>query len=626
MLRRAPALRHAGVVFIRKTATRARARGGSYTSFRLVESVRSGSQVSQRTLLNLGSGFAVPPERWPELVLLVESLRSGQAYLLEPDPALLGEAERIAEALRLRGLDAPAEQAVAVHLDSLEHSRVRSVGCERLALHALDQLGLQAALRAQGVSARDATVAAALVVARMVHPSSEHAAHAWLAGSSATLELLGLERAKPLSLSKLYRTSDLLWKHREALETAFAQRERSLFDTPAAIVFYDLTNVHYHGRPGGDMQFGRSKQKRSDCPLATLALALDGAGFPRCSEVLKGNVSEPGTLQAAIERLEAQRGAGPLPTVVMDAGLSTEANLAWLRARGYPWITVQRGRAPRPDSAPDAAFATRAGHPVQAWRVDSEGDETHLRVWSQQRQQKDEAIVVRRRERFEAEVRALHAGLARKGCTKRYDKVLERLGRLKERYRQVAGQYDIAVERGSGQGRAAQLATAIRIEPNGKHPARDAQAGMYVLRTSHTQWGPERVVQTYWQLAEIEAAFRSLKGEAGLRPIFHVKPSRIRAHLFLAVLAYHGVHLLRKRLAQAGLRSSWETIRRQLAGWVRLTTSLRAADGRWIQCRQDSRPDAKAAELAQAIGLAPGLHRMRTSHAADATPSPSSTQ
>ena len=78
----------------------------------------------------------------------------------------------------------------------------------------------------------------------------------------------------------------------------------------------------------------------------------------------------------------------------------------------------------------------------------------------------------------------------------------------------------------------------------------------------------------------------------------------IRAHDAWPV-AYHGVHLLRKRLAQAGLRSSWETIRRQLAGWVRLTTSLRAADGRWIQCRQDSRPDAKAAELARAIGLPP---------------------
>ena len=95
----------------------------------------------------------MPPERWPELVLLVESLRSGQACLLEPDPALLGEAERSAEALRLRGLDAPAEQAVAVHLDSLEHSRVRSVGCERLALHALDQLGLQAPRRPSSCSA-----------------------------------------------------------------------------------------------------------------------------------------------------------------------------------------------------------------------------------------------------------------------------------------------------------------------------------------------------------------------------------------------------------------------------------------------------------------------------------------
>ena len=115
-------------------------------------------------------------------------------------------------------------------------------------------------------------------------------------------------------------------------------------------------------------------------------------------------------------------------------------------------------------------------------------------------------------------------------------------------------------------------------------------------------------VQTYWQLAEIEAAFRSLKGEAGLRPIFHVKPSRIRAHLFLAVLAYHGVHLLRKRLAPAGRRSSWETIRRQLADWVRLTASLRAAVGSWIQCRQDSCPDAKVAELARAIGLTPDLH------------------
>ena len=213
-----------------------------------------------------------------------------------PIPLCSAKPNAFAEARRLRGLDAPAEQAVAE----------------------------------------------ALVVARMVHPSSEHAAHAWLAGSSATLDLLGLERAKPLSLSKLYRTSDLLWKHREALETAFAQRERSLFDTPAAIVFYDLTNVHYHGRPGGDMQFGRSKQKRSGGPV---------------------------------------------------------------RSRRWSWTRACRQRRTWPGCARGAIRGSRC----------SAADETHLRVWSQQRQQKDEAIVVRRRERFEAEVPGAARGAGPQG-------------------------------------------------------------------------------------------------------------------------------------------------------------------------------------------------------------------
>ena len=171
-------------------------------------------------------------------------------------------------------------------------------------------------------------------------------------------------------------------------------------------------------------------------------------------------------------------------------------------------------------------------------------------------------------------------------------------------------------ENGVGASDRPELASEIRLERNAKHPQRDAQAGLYVLRTSQTSWETEQVVRTYWRLAEIEAAFRSLKGDVGLRPIFHVKPSRIRAHLFVAVLAYHGVHLLRTCLGRAGIRDSWETIRRKLAGWVRPTTSLRTAQGDWIHCRQDARPDAEAAELARALGVIPGLDRQRTTRAA----------
>ena len=170
----------------------------------------------------------------------------------------------------------------------------------------------------------------------MLHPASEREAHAWLSSTSASLELLGLEAGLPLSLHKLYCIGDLLWRQREALETALFPRERSLLDLPDTVVFYDLTNVHYHARPRGDLQHGRSKQKRHDCSLVTLGLTLDAEGFPRRSEILPGDVSEPGTLAEAIRRLERlPLEDGTRPTVVMDAGLSTKQTIAWLPQRGY---------------------------------------------------------------------------------------------------------------------------------------------------------------------------------------------------------------------------------------------------------------------------------------------------
>ena len=221
-------------------------------------------------------------------------------------------------------------------------------------------------------------------------------------------------------------------------------------------------------------------------------------------------------------------------------------------------------------------------------------------------------------------MQALHAGLEKKGCTKRYDKVVERCKR-------VSGQYDLHVEKApsakpagdtaEGQTRSRRQrkpsrqpdrAAAVHWERNDQHARKDARAGTYVLRTSHTEWDLERVARTYWQRTEIEATFRSLKSEIDLRPIWHTKPERIRAHLFVAVLAYHAVHLLRRRLRAHGIHDSWETIRDKLGNWMRLTTTLESADGERIECRQDSRPDLEAAVLAQAAGVQSGLHRVRS--------------
>ena len=199
----------------------------------------------------------------------------------------------------------------------------------------------------------------------MIHPSSEREAFRWLGANSAALELLDVDSGKSLTLSKLYRIGDLLWRHRAVLEEALCARERDLFGIADTIVFFDLTNTYMTGRPSSALaRFRRSKQRRNDCPIVTLALSLNEAGFPQHSEILPDNISEPATLADAIGRLECQaRGSNaPKPTVIMNAGISTKANLAWLRGRGYHWITVRRGLSAPPEREADAAFETRAWH------------------------------------------------------------------------------------------------------------------------------------------------------------------------------------------------------------------------------------------------------------------------
>jgi len=163
----------------------------------------------------------------------------------------------------------------------------------------------------------------------------------------------------------------------------------------------------------------------------------------------------------------------------------------------------------------------------------------------------------------------------------------------------------------------------VRWERTAKHAQRSATAGSYLLRTSHTEWDLERVLRTYWQLNDVEKTFKSLKSDLGLRPVFHRRRDRIQSHLFIAVPAYHAVHLIRRRMAEGGIRDSWPTLREKLSTWMRLTTVLKREDGRWIETRQDSRPDPDAAHIARLVGVHPGLHRRRRLYPArPETPTP----
>ena len=454
------------------------------------------TKVQQKTLLILGASFAIPKAQWAELVEIIEAKLAGNEFLFEPTPELAAAAESIVQRLRSRELEKPTDGSLDgdtahIKLDSVEMDNTHSVGSERLALASLEALDFPGVLKDVGFSDRDARIAMALVVARMTHPSSEREALRWLETNSATLELLRLDIGQAIKLDNLYRLSDLLIKHHRAIEDALFARQRKLFGTGGAVIFHDLTNTHMTGRPASELaKFGRSRQKRNDCPLVTLALATDEGGFPRRSSVLPGNVSEPGTLLDALDSLATEDEGEDKPTVIMDAGIATEDNLPALRERGFHWITVKRGGV-KPDQVeamktqdPDATFETKSGHEVRAWKLSHDHEnEAQLCIWSQARQEKDEAILAKKRESFEADLADLHKGLSKPRCTRKYDKILERLGRLKERYALVNHHYDITVTKApDGEARA------DTWKRNAGYDTRDARTGHYVLRTSDTEW------------------------------------------------------------------------------------------------------------------------------------------
>ena len=501
---------------------------------------------------------------------------------------------------------------------------------------------------------RDTRIAVALLIAKMLHPASERETSRWLRHDSATAELLGLDGdLKALSRKTLTRVGDRLWSVREALQTALFDRERTLLDLSNTLVFYDLSNTYYTGRPGvkgkkgtrekpakpapsgtrdpqatqppepglnetqpasgeaSKLQFGRSKQRRNDCPLITLGLMLDDAGFPRACEFLAGNVSEGQTLQDAVRRFEAQgHGAeGIKPTVVMDAGISAQANLAWLTAQGYPWICVAKGHkpSPAPDGEPDLTLTTRADHTVRVWRLATDGTETRLYVMSEGRQQTARSIRARQVTKFEQGLQRLHDNLLLPRRMKQYDRVVEAVGRLKERHPGMAQHYSIQVHRGDGD-----QAKAVTFTRKASFDESDAMLGACIMRTSHTDWDLETILRTCHRLTDIEAVFRELKGELGLRPIWHTREDRIQAHLFIAVLAYHAVQLIRTRLRGQGRALRWQSIRQRLRPWMRITTTVQTVHGEQIITRQDSRPSVEQAEIVKAAGLTPGLYRVRT--------------
>ena len=601
-------------MYIRRTHTSNSATGERYTTHRLVQSERVGGRVRQVTLLNLGRQFTLPQEEWPALCARLEELRSGQGALLAGAVLVEREAQRLFARLLARQGVAPATagrtdggDVQAVDVDSLELSRPRSVGVESVALWAMAEVRFVELLQDLGLSGPQRALIVGAVVGRMAAPGSERATHRWLGERSGLGELLEVD-FETLPLAPFYRAADLLMRHRAVIEQTVFTRVSDLFGLDWTVTLYDLTNTFFEGAALGNpkAQRGHSKEKRSDCPLVTLGLVLDGSGFVRRSQTFDGAVSEGTTLDGMLRGLGAPRGA----LVVMDAGIATEDNIRWLRTQGYRYLVVSRERQRQFDATAATSLTTASGEALAIQRVvDTDTEEVRLYCFSECRAGKEQGIAERFTQRFETALQALHEGLARPRTTKQIDKLWERIGRLKAKSHGVGQHYTIEIVADA----TGKLATAIRWE---RHPVAGTMLthpGVYCLRTHELTWDAERLWRTYTLLTDLEAVFRSLKSELGLRPIYHRTEARVDGHLFISVLAYQFVQLIRRRLHAHGISERWSTLRDILAGQCRVTATFRRADGRTLHVRKATRAEPAQLAIIQALGSDPspgGIQKM----------------
>jgi transposase len=586
-------------MFIIKTQSSSKGATKYYTH-RLVESKRdSVGKVYKQTILNLGSNYAVVEEAdWSILTDRIQNILIGQGSLLSIDKYIESEAQRIASIIIKRdgkALDSNKElESNYQHVDvaTLRNSDVKTVGAEHLAFETAKKLNIPEILADCGLSKRDVNSTFASIIGRLLSPGSEVSTSQYLKNNSALDEVIGTDFTQ-MHKERLYKISDILLKHKNVIEDKLYNEEKSLFALKEIVTLYDLTNTYFEGesRANENAAFGRSKEKRTDCPLVTLALVLDGSGFPKKTHIFKGNISEATTLESMLNTLGSKEAL-----VVMDAGIATEDNIEWLNDNNYKYLVISRKRKQELPEIEGVIVKNEPNNKVTTFLLKNE-KESELYCHSEGMARRTTIMSEKYIKRFTKELQKLSDGLTKKGSIKKYDRVNQKIGRLREKYSKVALQFNITVIADDKKEKVTQLTWEHQPDKQSKEP------GIYCIRTNQTELNNKEIWDTYRMLNDVEAAFRTLKTDLGLRPIYHQKTDRISGHIFISVLAYHILHTIRYQLLANNITDSWQTIQSKLSTHYRVTTTLKQKDNKTLHIRKSMQANPQQKAIYQACNI-----------------------
>ena len=560
--------------------------GTVHTYWRLVRSVRIGRKIVQQTVAQLGELDA-----------------DGRARAKALAHSIMGTCE---QPDLFTALEDGAE-AIPVRLARVRLERARAFGNVWLGWTLWRALRLDGLLEQLLPAGREAvpwsTMAAVLVLARLCEPSSElHIAETWYR-QTALEDLLALP-APLVNDDRLYRALDRLLGHKAAVEQHLVRRLGELFGLEYDLLLYDVTSTYFEGQAVHNAlaQRGYSRDHRPDCRQVCLALVVTREGMPLGYEVFAGNRPDVTTVEEIVALMEARYGLAQR-IWVMDRGMTSEENLAWLQASGRRYLIGTprselrkwaRHIADRRDWA-----AVREG--VEAKRcVSPNGAETFILVRSVERREKERAMHARFSQRIEEGLTRLTRRIERARRPLDPGRLERQIGRLLARNARAAGRYAIAVVVDP------QVPAGVRLgwhaRPEWDDWARWSE-GSYVLRSNIPDWTAEELWRTYIQLTEVEAAFRIQKSELSLRPIWHQRADRVQAHILVCFLAYVLWKTLEQWQQRAGLGQSPRTILDELRRIQSTDVMLPTTDGRELRLRCVVRPDAAQSALLHRLGL-----------------------
>ena len=577
--------------------------GKDHTYWSLVETVRTPNGPRQKTLCYLGELNSSAQARWLKTVEVFNEQGEAQQLKLFPSH-----------------VETPTDdpQVARVLLNKVRLERTRQFGACWLGLELWKRLELdgffEAALEDESADVSWSRVAALLAINRLCAPGSELAIEQRWYPSTALDDLLGIEEGK-INDTRLYRCLDRILPHKTKLEQHLKERYGELFGAEFDVLLYDLTSTYVEGAAENNpmMRRGYSRDHRPDCEQMVIALIVNREGFPFSYETFDGNRADVSTMETILRMVERKYGKARR-VWVFDRGIVSEENLAAIRKRSGQYLVG----TPRSQMKQFEAELlnqenwTQVRPEVEVKKVAiPQGEETYILCRTTGRKEKEKAI----RGRFSGSMEKALQGLERTIATGRLkdrNKMERRLGRIQARHPQVNDLYEVDL-RETAQG--VRLFWQIKQE---RKVWRESREGAYLLRTNLQAQTAEELWREYMQLTEAEAAFRALKSELSIRPLFHQKEPRVKAHVMVAFLGYALrvtlKHLLKRRPAIVPEPSlSGVDNARPLSPMkaLALLSTLQSADvvlpttdGREIRLRRITEPDAEQKSL---------LHQLRLS-------------